>query len=75
MLLTGPPGGGKSTVGRLVAEAFERSVHIEADVVPAEGSRRWNAIIDGAARCAVANASLTYRSKSGARLRTRYVSA
>jgi hypothetical protein len=32
-LLTGPPGGGKSTVGRLVAEAFERSVHIEADVV------------------------------------------
>lgn len=33
ILLTGPPGGGKSTVGRLVAEAFERSVHIEADVV------------------------------------------
>lgn len=33
VLLTGPPGGGKSTVGRLVAEAFERSVHIEADVV------------------------------------------
>ena len=33
VLLTGPPGGGKSTVGRLVAEAFERSVHIEADIV------------------------------------------
>lgn len=33
VLLTGPPGGGKSTVGRLVAAAFERSVHIEADVV------------------------------------------
>jgi hypothetical protein len=33
VLLTGPPGGGKSTVGRLVAETFERSVHIEADVV------------------------------------------
>lgn len=33
VLLTGPPGGGKSTVGRLVAEGFERSVHIEADVV------------------------------------------
>jgi deoxyadenosine/deoxycytidine kinase len=33
VLLTGPPGAGKSTVGRLVAEAFERSVHIEADVV------------------------------------------
>lgn len=33
VLLTGPPGGGKSTVGRLVAEAFERSVHIESDIV------------------------------------------
>lgn len=33
VLLTGPPGGGKSTVGRLIAEAFERSVHIEADIV------------------------------------------
>lgn len=33
VLLTGPPGGGKSTVGRLVATAFERSVHIEADVI------------------------------------------
>lgn len=33
VLLTGPPGGGKSTVGRLVAGAFERSIHIEADVV------------------------------------------
>ena len=33
VLLTGPPGGGKSTVGRLVAEAFDRSVHLEADVV------------------------------------------
>ena len=33
VLLTGPPGGGKSTVGHLVAAAFERSVHIEADVV------------------------------------------
>lgn len=30
VLLTGPPGGGRSTVGRLVAEAFDRSVHIEA---------------------------------------------
>ena len=33
VLLTGPPGGGKSTIGRRVAEAFPRSVHIEADVV------------------------------------------
>lgn len=33
VFLTGPPGGGKSTVGRLVAEAFDRSVHIDADVV------------------------------------------
>jgi predicted kinase len=33
VLITGPPGGGKSTVGRLVAAGFERSVHIEADVV------------------------------------------
>ena len=33
VLITGPPGGGKSTIGRLVAEAFDRSVHIEADVV------------------------------------------
>ncbi len=33
VLLTGPPGGGKSTVGHLVAAAFDRSVHIDADVV------------------------------------------
>ena len=29
VLLTAPRGGGKSTVGRLVAQGFERSVHIE----------------------------------------------
>lgn len=33
VLVTGPPGAGKSTVGRLVAEAFARSVFIEADIV------------------------------------------
>ena len=33
VLITGPPGAGKSTVGRLVVAPFERSVHIEADVV------------------------------------------
>lgn len=33
ILITGPPGGGKSAIGRLVAEGFERSAHIEADVV------------------------------------------
>ncbi len=31
LLLTGPPGAGKSTVARIVAERFERSVHVEAD--------------------------------------------
>jgi predicted kinase len=31
LILTGPPGSGKSTVARLVAERFERSVHLEAD--------------------------------------------
>lgn len=31
LILTGPPGSGKSTVARIVAERSERSVHIEAD--------------------------------------------
>jgi predicted kinase len=31
LLLTGPPGAGKSTVAEIVAERFERSVHVEAD--------------------------------------------
>lgn len=33
VFISGPPGAGKSTVGRLVAERFDRSVHIGADLV------------------------------------------
>jgi adenylate kinase family enzyme len=33
ILITGLPGSGKSTVGRLVAAGIERSVHIDADLV------------------------------------------
>lgn len=32
LILTGPPGSGKSTVARLVAERLDRSVHLEADL-------------------------------------------
>jgi cytidylate kinase len=32
LFLTGPPGAGKTTVARLVAERFERAVHIESDL-------------------------------------------
>ena len=32
VVVSGPSGAGKTTVGRLVAEAFERSVHVEGDV-------------------------------------------
>jgi tRNA uridine 5-carbamoylmethylation protein Kti12 len=31
LLLTGPPGSGKTTVGRIVAARYDRSVHLEAD--------------------------------------------
>lgn len=31
LVLTGPPGIGKTTVARLVADALPRSVHLEAD--------------------------------------------
>ncbi len=32
LILTGPPGSGKSTVARLVAERLDRSVHLESDL-------------------------------------------
>ena len=32
VLLTGPQGAGKTTVGRLLAASFERGVHVEGDV-------------------------------------------
>ena len=31
LVLTGPPGAGKSTIGRRVAEGFERSAHLHTD--------------------------------------------
>jgi len=40
LILTGPPGAGKSTVGRLVAGGSDRSAYIEAD-------RFWTAILTG----------------------------
>ncbi|HEY5267492.1 MAG TPA: AAA family ATPase [Acidimicrobiales bacterium] len=40
LILTGPPGAGKTTVGRLVAEAFEPSVALESDFF-------WAAIVNG----------------------------
>jgi len=40
VILTGPPGAGKTTVGRLVAEAFELSAVIESDFF-------WAAIVNG----------------------------
>lgn len=33
VFISGPPGGGKSTISRLVAEKFDRSVYIDADVI------------------------------------------
>ena len=40
LLLTGPPASGKTTVARIVAARFERSVHVEAD-------RFFSAVIGG----------------------------
>ena len=40
LILTGPPGSGKTTVGRRVAESFEPSVAIESDFF-------WAAIVNG----------------------------
>jgi predicted kinase len=31
LILTGPPGSGKTTTSRIVAERFERAVHLESD--------------------------------------------
>lgn len=33
VFISGPPGAGKSTISRLVAEKFDRSVYIDADVI------------------------------------------
>jgi predicted kinase len=33
VFISGPPGAGKSTISRLVAERFDRSVYIDADVI------------------------------------------
>jgi predicted kinase len=41
LLVAGPPGAGKSTVGRLVAERFQRAVYVESDWF-------WTTIVRGA---------------------------
>jgi predicted kinase len=33
VFISGPPGAGKSTISRLVAEQFDRSVYIDADII------------------------------------------
>ena len=33
VFISGPPGAGKSTISRLIAEQFDRSVYIDADII------------------------------------------